>query len=63
VKELTTKIKLARNTFPNNVWVVITSTIMKTLDYPMAALTITKQGWDEIMKPLLHFCLPVAGYS
>jgi len=62
-KEFTTKIKSAQNTLPNDAWVAITSTIMKTLEYPMAALTITKQGWDEIMKPLLHFCLPVAGYS
>jgi len=63
VKEFTTKIKLARNTLPNDVWVVIAATIMKTLEYPMAASTITKQGWEEIMKPLLHFCLLVAGYS
>jgi len=63
VKEFTTKIKSARNTLPNDVWVAITSTIMKTLEHPMTSLTIIKQGWDEIMKPLLHFCLPVAGYS
>ena len=63
VKEFTTKIKSARNTLPKDVWVAITSTIMKTLEYPMTALTITKQGWDEIMKPLLHFCPPVTGYS
>jgi len=63
VKEFTTKIKSAQNTLPNDVWVAITSATMKTLEYPMTALTITKQGRDEIMKPLLHFCLPVAGYS
>jgi len=62
VKEFTAKIKLARNTLPNDVWVTITLTIMKTLEHPMTALTITKQGWGEIMKPLLHCCLPVAGY-
>jgi len=63
VKEFTTKIKSTRNTLPNDVWVAITSSIMKTLEYPMTASTITKQGWDEIMKPLLLCCLPVAGYS
>jgi len=63
VKEFTTKIKSARNTLPNDVWVAIASTIMKTLEYPMTASTITKQGWDEIMKPRLRYCLPVAGYS
>jgi len=55
VKEFTTKIKSAQNTLPNDVWVAITSTIMKTLEYPMTASTITKQGWDEIMKPLLRY--------
>jgi len=44
VQEFTTKIKSARNTLPNDVWVAITSTIMKTLEYPMVASTITKQG-------------------
>ena len=29
----------------------------------MTASTITKQGWDKIMKPLLRCYLPVAGYS
>jgi len=62
-KEFTTKIKSAQNTLPNDVWVAITSTMMKTLEYPMTASTVTKQGWDKMMKPLLRFCLPVAGYS
>ena len=33
-------------------WYAITSTIMKTLEYPMLATTITETEWDFIMQPI-----------
>jgi hypothetical protein len=35
-----------------NEWYAITATIMKTLEYPMLATTITKAEWDFIMSPI-----------
>jgi hypothetical protein len=37
-------------------------TIMKTLEYPMIATTMSKVQWDFIMAPLLTASLPRMGY-
>jgi hypothetical protein len=42
-------------------WTALNSTIMKTLEYPMDAINLSKQQWDYIMKPLLKSTLPKAG--
>jgi hypothetical protein len=36
--------------------------MMMTLEYPMAATTMTKPQWDFIMAPLLAAMLPRMGY-
>jgi hypothetical protein len=37
-------------------------TIMKTLEYPMAATTMSKAQWEYIMAPILKAALPRMGY-
>ena len=39
-------------------WYAITVTIMKTLEYPMMATTITEKEWDFIMSPIRKQGLP-----
>ena len=34
-------------------WQALRSTIMKTLEYPMEAISLTKSQWDYIMAPIL----------
>ena len=46
----------------NDAWYAINTTIMKTLEYPMTATTISENEWEEIMKPLLKAGLPRAGF-
>ena len=41
----------------------MTSTISKTLAYPMIALSFSKIDWDDIMSPILKFILPKAGIN
>jgi len=36
---------------------------MKTLEYRMAATTLSKEHWDALMLPILRICLPKGGYS
>jgi hypothetical protein len=47
----------------NNAWFAITSTIMLTLQYPMAATTISEKEWEHIMIPILKVGLPQAGFA
>ena len=42
-------------------WHALSSTIMKTLEYPMIAINLTKKEWDYIMRPILKHPLPRAG--
>ena len=41
----------------NDAWHAFVTTIMKTLEYPMEATHIDKNGWDKIMKPMLGIIL------
>jgi hypothetical protein len=47
----------------NDAWYAINTTIMKTLEYPMMATTISEYEWGQIMIPLLKMGLPRAGIS
>ena len=47
----------------NDAWYAINTTIMKTLEYPMTATTISEAEWESIMVPLLQTGLPCAGIS
>ena len=42
-------------------WHAFQTTILKTLEYPMEAINLTKQDWDYIMSPILQATLPKAG--
>jgi hypothetical protein len=43
------------------VWLAITSTIWKTLTYPLPALNLTKEQCEKIMAPILQYGLPNMG--
>ncbi|MEM7237027.1 MAG: hypothetical protein AAF501_04290, partial [Pseudomonadota bacterium] len=43
---------------PTEAHIALNSTIMKTLEYPMEAISLTKKQWDGIMKPMRHAILP-----
>ena len=45
----------------SDAWLSLTTTVMKTLEYPLAALTLTKEECDSIMQPLLREGLPKIG--
>jgi hypothetical protein len=47
----------------NDAWYAINTTIMKTLEYPMTATTISEKDWEDIMVPLLAAGLPRAGIA
>ena len=42
-------------------WQALTQTIMKKLEYPLLALTLTEDEGDFIMAPILNSGLPSAG--
>jgi hypothetical protein len=44
-------------------WYALTSTVMKTLEYLMAATTIKEKEWNSIMSPLMAEALPAAGIN
>jgi hypothetical protein len=37
----------------NDVWYALTSTILKTMEYPMAVTTMKEQEWNHILVPIL----------
>ncbi len=45
----------------NDAWYALTATIMKTMEYPMAAITLTEKNWEHIMVPILKAGLPRSG--
>lgn len=48
---------------PIEAWYTLTSSVFKTLEYPLAALTISKEDWDKIMVPVLQTYLPKAKFD
>jgi hypothetical protein len=44
-----------------DVFPLIKSTILKSLEYPMPLTTLNPQTWVSIMSPVLQVCLPKAG--
>ena len=42
-------------------WTALTTTVMKTLEYPLLATTLTQDDCTDIMAPILHDGLPKAG--
>jgi len=41
------------------VWLALQTIIMTTLVYPLAASTLSREHCEEIMRPILHYVLPV----
>ena len=44
---------------PSEAWYCFNSTIMKTIEYPLAATTFTRKQVDKLMSPLLRTILPI----
>jgi hypothetical protein len=44
-------------------WYAFNNTIMKTLEYPMIAISLTRKQWNTLMSPLLAAILPKARIS
>ena len=42
-------------------WHALNSTIMKTLEYPMEAISLNRKQWDYIMAPIVKAVLPRSG--
>ena len=47
----------------NEVWLALTTRIMKTLQYPMIATTLSRTEWASLMKPLLQVIKPKSGLA
>jgi hypothetical protein len=45
----------------NDAWYALNSTILKTMEYPMASTTIKEKEWNYIMAPILRAGLPRSG--
>lgn len=45
------------------VWYALTSCIMRTINYPLMATSMTKKEIHQFISPLLHVALPKAGYN
>jgi hypothetical protein len=44
---------------PEEAWYSLTATIMRTLEYPLVATTLTRDQCKEILKPILKTALPL----
>jgi hypothetical protein len=44
-----------------DVWLSLTSTIWRTLCYPLSAVNLMKKQCDKLMSPLLNYALPALG--
>ena len=48
-------------TLQRDILPMVSTTILKTLQYPMALTTFTVDRWTKLMAPVLRVCLPRAG--
>ena len=44
-------------------WYTFTAAFMKTLEYPMEAVCLTREQWEEVMTPLLPIVLQKSGIA
>ena len=42
-------------------WLAVSTTIWRSLSYPLAAMRLSKDQWEVIMAPVLRYCLPAMG--
>jgi hypothetical protein len=45
----------------SDAWYALNATVMKTMEYPMAATTMSEQEWNYILAPILKASLPKTG--
>jgi hypothetical protein len=62
-EEFTDQLRTSFMLYKNNARLLLTTTIMKTLEHPMPATTITEQEWEHIFKTICKMGLPKAGLS
>ena len=51
------------NLNPNEAWYALNSTIMKTIEYQLPAITLSEKEWQDIMSPLWCRLLPKANIN
>ena len=51
----------SRRISKTEIWIAIHTTIMKTLEYPMVAVSLTMKQWNYILAPVLKHALPRTG--
>ena len=61
-KEWATKIR-ASPLDSDAVWIALNCTILKGLEYPLAATTLSKRQLDKVMSPVLSTALPRSGFA
>jgi hypothetical protein len=61
-KEFAECIRTGRMT-RTDAWYAFNFTVMKTLEYPMVATTLTEDEWNKVMSPLLAAALPTSGIN
>jgi hypothetical protein len=47
----------------NDAWYALNTTVMKTMEYPMAAICLSKKQWDHVMAPVLEAGLNLLQFS
>ena len=62
-EEFAEKLKGVSHKLPNDVWIATQTTIMKKLEYPMRATTLSRDQWSKVMAPLWQTALPHCGIS
>ena len=62
-EEFAHKVRARPSAEANDIWVTFQTTIMKTLEYPMRAISLSKEQWKKIMQLLVQRVLPRCGIS
>ena len=47
----------------NDAWYALNTTVMKTMEYPMAAICLSRKQWDQVMVPVLEAGLNAIQFS
>jgi hypothetical protein len=47
----------------DNTWYVFFTAFMKSLEYPMEAVCLTKEEWDVVLSPLMGIVLQLCGVA
>ena len=61
-RQMTEYLRTAKNK-KKEAWYTFTAAFMKTLKYPMDAICLTRDQWDQVMSPLLSIVLQKSGIT